>query len=65
MLTIGLLGSGGQRALSHCDLAIVVPSSEAGRIQESHVTVGHALLELVEDLYLEYERAGPSVQTQD
>jgi D-sedoheptulose 7-phosphate isomerase len=52
MVTIGLLGSGGQPALSHCDLAIVVPSDETGRIQESHATIGHALLELVEDLYL-------------
>lgn len=50
--TIGLLGCGGQPALAHCDLALVVPSSETGRIQESHITAGHAIMELVEDAVL-------------
>ena len=53
MLTIGLLGGDGGRALAECDLALVVPSTVTGRIQEVHITVGHALMELVEDLLLE------------
>ena len=53
MIAVGLLGAGGGPALAECDLALVVPSSITGRIQESHITVGHALMELVEDLLLE------------
>lgn len=49
--TLGFLGgiNGGEPALSKCDLAFVVPSSDTGRIQEAHITAGHALMELVED----------------
>ncbi len=52
LVTLGLLGGSGQPALAGCDLALLVPSSTTGRIQETHVTVGHAMLELVEDLWL-------------
>lgn len=50
MVTLGLLGSGGGDALAECDLALVVPSDTTARIQEAHITIGHALMELVEDL---------------
>jgi D-sedoheptulose 7-phosphate isomerase len=46
---LGLLGGLGVPAAALCDVAIVVPSSETARVQESHITIGHALLELVED----------------
>ncbi len=49
---LGFLGAGGGPALAHCDMALVVPSDETGRIQESHITAGHALMELVEDALL-------------
>jgi D-sedoheptulose 7-phosphate isomerase len=48
MLTVGLLGGEGEPALSECDLAVLVPSSETGRVQECHITAGHAVIELVE-----------------
>lgn len=48
LVTVGLLGGDGQPALAACDLALVVPSSETGRIQECHITAGHAVMELVE-----------------
>jgi len=47
--TLGFLGGDGGVALAECDLALVVPSTETGRIQESHIAIGHALMELVED----------------
>ena len=47
--TIGLLGGRGQPALAECDVALVVASDETGRIQEAHITIGHAVMELVED----------------
>ena len=45
----GFLGCGGGEALKYCDEAFVVPSYETGRIQEVHITAGHALMEYVED----------------
>jgi D-sedoheptulose 7-phosphate isomerase len=49
----GFLGSGGGRALKFCDYAFVVPSDNTGRIQESHITAGHALMEYIEDQLIE------------
>ncbi len=47
--TIGLLGGDGGSSLAECDAALVVPSRETGRIQESHITAGHALMEMIEE----------------
>ena len=51
--TIGFLGAGGGLALAECDLALVVPSAETGRIQEVHITAGHAIMELIEEMLLD------------
>ena len=51
--SIGFLGNGGGEALQHCDSAFVVPGKVTARIQESHITAGHALLQYIEDLLLE------------
>ncbi len=51
----GFLGAGGGKALEYCDLAFVVPSDSTGRIQEAHITAGHALMEYVEDRLLEMD----------
>jgi D-sedoheptulose 7-phosphate isomerase len=52
LITIGLLGGAGRPALDYCDTALLVPSSETGRVQEAHITIGHAVLELVEEMWL-------------
>ena len=49
----GFLGSGGGKAFSLCDVAFVVPSNNTGRIQETHITAGHALAENIEDQLIE------------
>ncbi len=49
IVTVGLLGGTGEPALSQCDLALVVPDTETARIQECHIALGHAVLELLED----------------
>jgi D-sedoheptulose 7-phosphate isomerase len=49
IVTVGLLGAAGQPALDQCDLALLVPDSETARIQECHIALGHAVLELLED----------------
>ena len=53
IFSLGFLGNGGGEALSYCDLAFVVPSKITARIQESHITAGHALLQCIEDSLLE------------
>ena len=53
--TVGFLGCGGGPALPLCDAALVVPSDETGRIQEVHITAGHAILEVVEDMLLAHQ----------
>ncbi len=51
--SLGFLGNGGGKALSYCDSAFIVPSKITARIQESHITAGHALLQYIEDSLLE------------
>jgi D-sedoheptulose 7-phosphate isomerase len=46
--TIALLGNRGGQMAALVDHAIIVPSSDAQRIQECHITIGHILCELVE-----------------
>tara|TARA_B100001109_G_scaffold249038_1_gene240499 strand:+ start:182 stop:793 length:612 start_codon:yes stop_codon:yes gene_type:complete len=53
IFSLGFLGNGGGEALAYCDLAFVVPSKVTARIQESHITAGHALLQYIEDSLLE------------
>ena len=48
----GFLGAGGGEALKYCEEAFIVPSVDTGRIQESHITAGHALMEYIEDKLL-------------
>ena len=45
----GFLGCDGGNAVNLCDEAFIVPSHDTGRIQESHITAGHALMEHVEN----------------
>jgi len=47
------LGSGGGKALNLSDKAFLVPSHDTGRIQESHITAGHALMQYIEDRLIE------------
>lgn len=49
----GFLGCGGGEALKYCDEAFIVPSDNTGRIQEVHITAGHALMEYIEDKLFE------------
>lgn len=51
--THGFLGGGGGEALQLCDLAFVVPSNVTGHVQEMHITAGHILMEMIEDLLIQ------------
>jgi D-sedoheptulose 7-phosphate isomerase len=46
---IGLTGENGGKMRSACDLCLCVPSKSTARIQEMHITIGHAICELVEE----------------
>jgi D-sedoheptulose 7-phosphate isomerase len=45
---IGLLGRDGGSVAALCDLALIVPSDDTQRIQETHNLIGHIICELVE-----------------
>jgi D-sedoheptulose 7-phosphate isomerase len=49
IVTIGLLGGDGRPAIEDCDHVLLVPDTETARIQECHIALGHAVLELLED----------------
>jgi D-sedoheptulose 7-phosphate isomerase len=50
--TVGLLGGAGEPAASQCDHVLLVPDAETARIQECHIALGHAVLELLEERLL-------------
>jgi len=49
LTTVGMTGSGGPLA-QRCDLVLTVDSPVTARIQETHITMGHILCELVDRL---------------
>jgi D-sedoheptulose 7-phosphate isomerase len=49
IVTVGLLGGAGEPAMAQCDHVLLVPDNETARIQECHIALGHAVLELLED----------------
>ena len=46
---IGLLGGDGGPAAALCEHALVVPCDETARVQECHMALGHAPVELLEE----------------
>jgi D-sedoheptulose 7-phosphate isomerase len=54
---VGLLGRDGGKVAALCDLALIVPSDDTQRIQETHNLIGHILCELIEaDVFQNRER---------
>lgn len=51
--TIAFTSQKGEKLISKVDYAFSVPSEETPRIQETHITLGHILCELVEDILFE------------
>ncbi|MBP9020292.1 MAG: D-sedoheptulose 7-phosphate isomerase [Syntrophobacterales bacterium] len=48
MFTVGLTGKDGGRVAGIVDVALNVPSGSVPRIQETHITVGHVICEMVD-----------------
>lgn len=51
IVTVGFTGLSGGIMKSVSDYLINVPSSDTPRIQESHITIGHIICQLVEEKY--------------
>jgi len=49
MVTVGLLGGDGGPARALCDHVLLVPHKVTARVQEVHIALGHAVIELLED----------------
>lgn len=47
--TVGMLGGDGGPARGLCDHVLLVPSTVTARVQEAHIALGHAVMELLED----------------
>ena len=47
--TVGLTGAAGDKLCSAVDICIKVPSEDTALIQESHITIGHIICQLVEE----------------
>ena len=46
--TIAFLGKDGGKIKSHADISIVIPSENTQHIQESHITIGHIICDIIE-----------------
>jgi len=53
MKVFAFLGKDGGKCKNFCDEAFIVPSDNTASIQEVHITIGHALMELIEDRVIE------------
>ncbi len=54
--TVGLLGYNGGKSKSLCDEKIIVKSNNVARIQETHIFIGHYILENLENLLIKKRR---------
>jgi D-sedoheptulose 7-phosphate isomerase len=50
--TLGFLGCDGGSVLELSDLSFIVPSYNTARIQESHITAGHVVMEIIEEILI-------------
>ncbi|MCE5193843.1 MAG: D-sedoheptulose 7-phosphate isomerase [Nitrospiraceae bacterium] len=56
MKTIALTGTKGEKFASKATYAFIVPSDNTPRVQETHITLGHALCQMVEEILFEAPR---------
>jgi D-sedoheptulose 7-phosphate isomerase len=56
VVTVAFTGARGDRLASICDHVFAVPSEDTPRIQETHITLGHVLCQMVEEILFEVPR---------
>jgi len=54
--TIAFTGAKGEKFASKADFGFVVPSENTPRVQETHITLGHVLCQMVEEILFETPR---------
>jgi D-sedoheptulose 7-phosphate isomerase len=54
--TIAFTGEKGDKLAEKCDYVFAVPSNNTPRIQETHITLGHVLCQMVEEILFESHR---------
>ena len=54
--TIVFTGAKGEKFASRADFGFVVPSESTPRVQETHITLGHVLCQMVEEILFETPR---------
>lgn len=56
LITIGFTGARGKKLSDICDYTFMVPSTNTPRIQETHITLGHVICQMVEEILFESYR---------
>ena len=56
LTTVALTGLKGEKFASKATFAFVVPSENTARIQETHITIGHVICQIVEEILFEIPR---------
>ncbi|NWF97462.1 MAG: D-sedoheptulose 7-phosphate isomerase [Nitrospirae bacterium] len=56
LITIALTGIKGERFASKATYSFIVPSDNTPRIQETHITIGHVICQMVEEILFEIPR---------
>ena len=54
--TIAMTGAKGDKLAVKCDYVFAVPSNNTPRVQETHITLGHVLCQMVEEILFEAHR---------
>ncbi len=54
--TIAFTGLKGEKFASKNDYAFIVPSDDTPRVQETHITLGHVICQIVEEILFEVPR---------
>lgn len=60
--TVGLTGGKGEKFAFKCDYAFVVGSDDTPRVQEVHITLGHVICQMVEEILFEAPRKASSAR---
>ncbi len=56
LITVAFTGARGEKFASKAHYAFIVPSDNTPRIQETHIVLGHALCQMVEEILFEAPR---------
>lgn len=56
MKTVALTGAKGDQLAAKADYVFAVPSAKVPRIQETHITLGHVLCQIVDDMLFDAHR---------